>query len=75
MGLRPVLNCLDLLQKHSETRRQKLVAEVLSRVSDPFTFCRFDIKFMLMKLTENISNMLLVGGLVHGVDKDIVQVD
>jgi len=52
-----------------------LVAEVLSGVSGPFTFLGFGIKSVLAESTEDVSDMLLVGGLVCRVDKNVVQID
>jgi len=73
--LRPVLNCLDLLRGHGEPGGRELVAEVLSGVGGPFTFLGFGIKSVLAESTEDVSDMLLVGGLVCGVDKNVVQID
>jgi hypothetical protein len=40
-----------------------------------FTFFWFGIKSVLAESVENLSDMLLVGSIVHRVDKDVIQID
>ena len=40
-----------------------------------FTFFWFCIEIMLAKSLEDLLDMLFVGSLVHGIDKDVIQVD
>ena len=40
-----------------------------------FTFFWFCIEAVFVESPEDLPDMLLVGGLVHGIDKDVIQID
>ncbi|KIN99232.1 hypothetical protein M404DRAFT_155638, partial [Pisolithus tinctorius Marx 270] len=60
LQLRPVMDCLNLLSRHGETRGGKNITEVLDRVGVKLTLLWLGIKTMLSKAAEYLFYMFAV---------------
>ncbi|KIO08656.1 hypothetical protein M404DRAFT_133161, partial [Pisolithus tinctorius Marx 270] len=58
--LRPVMDCLNLLGRHGETRGRKNITEVLDGVGVKLTLLWLGIKTMLLKAAEYLFYMFMV---------------
>ncbi|KIO06488.1 hypothetical protein M404DRAFT_138923, partial [Pisolithus tinctorius Marx 270] len=60
LWLRPVMDCLNLLSRHGETRGRKNITEVLDRVRVKLALLWLGIKTMLSKVAEYLFYMFVV---------------
>jgi hypothetical protein len=67
-GLRPVLDGFDLIRRHRQARRGQDVAEILHSVSMELALLRVGKEAVLAESTKDFMDMLLVEGLVLGID-------
>ncbi|KIO03302.1 hypothetical protein M404DRAFT_146089 [Pisolithus tinctorius Marx 270] len=68
--LRPVMDCLNLLSRHGETRWRENVAKVLNRVRVELALLQLGIETMLSKVAEYLFYMFMVQ--LHHVCKDAI---
>ncbi|KIN95468.1 hypothetical protein M404DRAFT_165636, partial [Pisolithus tinctorius Marx 270] len=70
LWLRPVVDFLNLLSRHGETRGRKNITEVLNRVGVKLALLWLGIKTMLLKVAEYLFYMFMVQ--LHHVCKDAI---
>ncbi|KIN96039.1 hypothetical protein M404DRAFT_164331 [Pisolithus tinctorius Marx 270] len=68
--LRPVMDCLNLLSRHGETRWRKNITEVLDGVRVKLALLRLGIKAMLSKAAEYLFYVFTMR--LHHVCKDAI---
>ncbi|KIO01585.1 hypothetical protein M404DRAFT_149669 [Pisolithus tinctorius Marx 270] len=68
--LRPVMDCLNLLSRHGETRGRKNITEVLDGVGVKLALLRLGIKAMLSKAAEYLFYVFTMR--LHHVCKDAI---
>jgi hypothetical protein len=67
-GLRPVLDGFNLFWRHHKSGRRKNIPEILHGIGVEFPLLQVGVESVLTQLSENLLDMLLVGGLILGVN-------
>ena len=68
MGLGPILDGFNFLQGHGQSGRREDITEVLHSVGMEFALLRVGVESVSVQLSEDLSDVLLMGSLILRVD-------
>ena len=72
---RPFLNSLNFVFRHCKSSKRQYKIKVLYCVSIECTFASFSIESMLLKISEDLLDQLIMLVYAISIDQDIIQID